>query len=239
MTKAIWSVLAMAMATGSMAAGQQTSIGSVTSIPGLELQPAMVMNAAQVKDDLFAGAEKFAQGASEVTEINLDPNTMSMIGRGSDVFMLSRDKDKDKDSSTAHKVNFIVIHSYKYDKPGMYNMDEFEAYSKKLTDGSWNCSIHVRSKTGSTDICSRAAGDHESNEMVILTAEPRELTFIHMSGKMSLNELSSMSRDATRLEPHGNQEINIRVVNPEPNAKMRLMAPEPPMLPAPPTTPSH
>jgi hypothetical protein len=109
----------------------------------------------------------------------------------------------------------------------MYSMDEFEAYSKKLTDGTWNCSIHVRSKTGSTDICSRAAADHESNEMVILTAEPRELTFIHMSGKMSLNELSNMSRDASRLDPH---------VNPEPLPKLRLIVPDPP---APPTTPAH
>ena len=236
MTKAMQVVLAMAMgsiAAGSMAA-QQTAIGSVANVPGLELQPAVVMNAAQVKDDLFAGAEKFAQGASEVTEINLDPNTMSMIGRGNDMFTFN--KDKDKDSSTAHKMNFVVIHSYKYDKPGMYSMDEFQAYSKKLTDGSWNCSIHVRSKDGSTDICSRAAADHESNEMVILTAEPRELTFIHMSGKMSLNELSGMSRDATRLEPHGNQEINIRV-NPEP--KVRIITPEPTTPPATPAAPGH
>jgi hypothetical protein len=127
-------------------------------------------------------------------------------------------------------MNFIVIHSYKYDKPGMYSMDDFEAYSKKLTDGTWNCSIHVRSKTGSTDICSRAAADHESNEMVILTAEPRELTFIHMSGKMPLSELSGMSRDATRLDTH---------VNPEPFPKVRLIVPDPPAPPTPPATPAH
>jgi hypothetical protein len=85
----------------------------------------------------------------------------------------------------------------------------------------------VRSKTGSTDICSRAAADHESNEMVILTAEPRELTFIHMSGKMSLNELSGMSKDATRLDPRA---------NPEPFPKLRLVVPDPP---APPALPVH
>lgn len=234
MTKAIQLVLAIAVATGSMAA-QQAAIGSVANVPGLELQTAMMMNAAQVKDDLFAGAQKFAQGASEVTEINLDPSTMSMIGRGGDMFMFN--KDKGQDSSPAHKMNFIVIHSYKYDKPGMYSMEEFEAYSKKLTDGSWNCSIHVRSKTGSTDICSRAAADHESNEMVILTAEPKELTFIHMSGKMSLNELNGMSGAATRLERHGNPDLSIIDVNPEP--KVKLIKPEPPPPPPMPVAPGH
>jgi hypothetical protein len=235
MTKAMQVALAMAMVAGPMANAQQTAMSSITGVPGLELQTVVAMNAAQVKDDLFAGAEKFAQGASEVTEINLDPNTMSMIGRGGDVFNFSKDKDKD---SSAHRMNFIVIHSYKYDKPGMYSMDEFEAYSKKLTDGTWNCSIHVRSKTGSTDICSRAAADHESNEMVILTAEPRELTFIHMSGKMSLNELSGMSRDATRLDTHVNPEPNIRVL--EPNFKaLRVTPPDPPTPPATPAAPVH
>jgi hypothetical protein len=222
MTKAMQAGFALATMVGLTAAAQQTAMSSIAGVPGLELQTVVAMNAAQVKDDLFAGAEKFAQGASEVTEINLDPNTMSMIGRGNDMFIFNKDKDKD---SNAHKMNFIVIHSYKYDKPGMYNMDDFLAYSKKLTDGTWNCSIHVRSKTGSTDICSRAAADHESNEMVILTAEPRELTFIHMSGKMSLNELSGMSKDATRLDPRA---------NPEPFPKLRLVVPDPPAPPAPP-----
>jgi Domain of unknown function (DUF4252) len=134
----------------------------------------------QVKDDLFAGAEKFAKDASEVTEVNLDPSTMGMVSHGG------------RDATLAQKMNFMVIHTYKYEKPGMYNMDDFEAYRKKLEDGSWTCSVRVRSKTASTDICSRVAADHETNEMVILTAAPRELTFIHMSGKMSLSDLNRL-----------------------------------------------
>jgi hypothetical protein len=74
--------------------------------------------------------------------------------------------------------------------------------------------------------------------MVILTAEPRELTFIHMSGKMSLNELSGMSRDATRLDTHVNPEPNIRVL--EPNFKaLRVTPPDPPTPPATPAAPVH
>ena len=64
---------------------------------------------------------------------------------------------------------------------------------KKLDDGSWNCSIHVRTKTSSTDICTRVSPDHQANEMVIIAAEPLELTFIHMRGRMSLDDLSKMS----------------------------------------------
>jgi hypothetical protein len=184
MTKTMLLALATMMATASMASGQETKSLIITNSSGLSLQTKVSTNSAPAKDDLFAGAEKFAQGASEVTEINLDPSTIGIIGRGAD--------SAGRGGALARKMNFLVVHTYKYDKPGMYNMDDFAAYSKKLTDGTWSCSIHVRTKGGSTDICSRLASDNETNEMVILTAEPKELTFIHISGRMSLNELQQL-----------------------------------------------
>lgn len=247
MTKTTQLVLAIVMIGGSAAAAQQlTSVAppappsvalhaNLTMLPEVpELRPQMNVTIgvhAQVKDDLFAGAEKFAQGASEVTEINLDPSTMGMIGHGP--FMM----DKGKDGGLASKMNFMVIHSYKYDKPGEYSMDEFEAYTKKLTDGTWNCSVHVRSKAGSTDICSRTAADHETNEMVILSAEPRELTLIHMSGKMSLNDLTRMSGEHGIKLPQAPMEFSEpkgMVLNPKPFPGPAPSAPATP--PAPPAS---
>jgi hypothetical protein len=187
MKKTMQWMLAMVMAAAPMANAQLIVMKSLVAAPDFSMQAENVSmaaaGAAQVKDDLFAGTEKFAQGASDVTEINLDPKMMGMIpgskGGGSDM---------------ARKMKFMVIHTYTYDKPGMYRMEDVEAYRKKLTDGTWSCSIHVREKDGSTDICSRTSTDHESSEMVILTAEPKELTFIHMSGNMSLDELGKMGK---------------------------------------------
>jgi len=43
------------------------------------------------------------------------------------------------------------------------------------------------------DICTRS-GDHgDSNEMVIMTAEPLELTFVHLRGRVSMSDLGKMS----------------------------------------------
>jgi hypothetical protein len=111
-----------------------------------------------------------------------------------------------------------VIHTYKYDKPGMYRMEDLDAYRKKLEDGTWNCAIHVRNASGATDICSRTAADNETNEMVILTAEPQKLTFIHLRGKMSLSELNDMSGSATHFRPN----VNL------PREPMQPMPPMPP-----------
>lgn len=174
-------MLAMGLLAGtaSMARAQ----GSVATPAVMTMQAedfARAAGGAQVKDDLFAGTEKFAKGATDVTEVNLDPKMMGMVPVGTGA------------AGLAKKMKFMVIHTYTYDKPGMYNMDDVEAYRKKLEDGTWSCAIHVKDKSGTTDICSRTAPDHEGSEMVILTAEPKELTFIHMSGNMSLDELQKM-----------------------------------------------
>ena len=138
----------------------------------------------QVKDDLFDGTEKFAKGASDVTSVNLGPDMLGMVsGRhGGDM---------------AHKMNFMIVRSYEYPKAGMYNPADLDVYRQKLRDGKWNCFVHTyESKVGRVDryMQSAAAEWGEGNEMVIMTAEPKELTFIHMSGKGSLADLGRMGR---------------------------------------------
>ncbi|HZL26649.1 MAG TPA: DUF4252 domain-containing protein, partial [Acidobacteriaceae bacterium] len=138
---------------------------------------AAVAGEAQVKDDLFAGTEKFAQGASEVNDVNLDKNMLGMVSKG-------------KGSGLAGKMDYVVVHSYTYDKPGMYRMEDVDVFRKKLTDGTWSCFVHTRDRSGSTDVCKKS--DDNATELVVITAEPKELTFVHMRGNMSLGDLMKM-----------------------------------------------
>ncbi len=119
-----------------------------------------------VKDDLFAGTEKFAANASSVTEVDMDPNSLGMVN-GSN-------------ASRARRTILSVVHTYSYDKPGMYNMADVDAFRAKLNQGDWHCSVHTREmKTGeSTDVCQKHRTD-DLLESAIITVEPKELTFIH------------------------------------------------------------
>lgn len=120
----------------------------------------------QVKDDLFAGTEKFAAGASSVTQIEMDPDTLGLVDG--------------EHSPKARRTVLSVVHTYSYDKPGMYKMEDVEEFRKKLETGDWHCSVHVRElKSGeSTDVCNRHRTD-DLTETAIITAEPKSLTFIH------------------------------------------------------------
>ncbi len=119
-----------------------------------------------VHDDLFAGTEKFAKGASDVTEVSMDPDTLGMVGG--------------KDASRAHRMVLNVVRTYEYDKPGMYRIEDVEEFRKRLDSGDWHCSVHTRDlKRGEgTDICSKQRTDGLV-EQAIITVEPKELTFIH------------------------------------------------------------
>ncbi|MDP9052606.1 MAG: DUF4252 domain-containing protein [Acidobacteriota bacterium] len=203
-------VMALVSAAGAMANAQEV-VSQVTLRSNIEMQTdGSVVRVKQVKDDLFAGTEKFATGATDVTEINLDPKMMGMVHGGNS-------------GELAHKMRYMVIHTYAYDKPGMYKVEDVEAYRKKLEDGTWSCSVHVKEKSGTTDICSRTSSSNEGSEMVILTAEPKELTFIHMSGNMSLDELSHMGGPMGGGSHH--------------RAPMAPVAPVPPTPPTAPTAP--
>lgn len=161
-TKTMWgfALLVMASAT-TMAAVGQTS--------------------ATVKDDLFSGTEIFAKGATDVTEISMDPDTLGLVSG--------------KDGKKAHSMILNVVRTYEYDKAGMYRIEDVDAFRNKLNTGEWHCSIHTRDlKNGeSTDVCNKRRAD-DLSETAIITVEPKELTFIHTIRKKgnSESELSGL-----------------------------------------------
>jgi len=128
-----------------------------------------------MKDDLFSGTEIFAKGASDVTEITMDPESLGLVGGNS--------------AKKAHSTILNVVRTYSYDKPGMYKIEDVEAFRNKLNTGEWHCSVHTRSlKTGeSTDICNKQRTDGLA-ESAIITVEPKELTFIHTIRKKGEGE---------------------------------------------------
>ena len=165
-------------------AAMQAQMQAQMLAQGAIMQAGMVnVGDPQVKDDLFDGTEKFAKGASDVTSVNLGPDMLGMVSgkHGGDM---------------AHKLNFMVVRSYEYPRAGMYNLADVDAYRQKLRSGNWNCFIHTTDSASgeSTDICNRPLPNNGGNEMVIMTVEPKELTFIHMSGKGSLADLGRMGK---------------------------------------------
>jgi hypothetical protein len=165
-------VLGVAASAGAQGVAPQGSYDLVTPRAAYHLaaMPAVAegqnSNDPAAKDDLFAGTDVFAKNAAHVTEITMDPDSLGLVG--------GPDKGK------AHTMVLNVVRTYEYDKPGMYNMADVDAFRNKLNSGEWHCSVHVRDlKTGEgQDICTRRRTDG-LKESAIISVEPKELTFIH------------------------------------------------------------
>jgi hypothetical protein len=140
---------------------------------------AKAQTSATVKDELFAGTEVFAKGASDVTEITMDPDTLGLVA--------GRDKQR------AHSMVLNVVRTYSYDKPGMYRIEDVDTFRNKLNTGDWHCSVHTREmkNASSTDVCNRRRTD-DLVETAIVTVEPKELTFIHTIRRRGEGEHSEM-----------------------------------------------
>jgi hypothetical protein len=152
---------------------------------------------APVKDDLFAGTEVFAKGASDVTEITMDPDTLGMVGG--------------KASTRAHNMVLNVVRTYSYDKPGMYRMEDVEAFRNKLNTGD------------STDVCNKRRSD-DLVESAIITVEPKELTFIHTIRKRGAGESETMPMSMPlSMEFDPDMRANALVARAEMQADMAVM----------------
>jgi Domain of unknown function (DUF4252) len=144
------------------------------------------MGGLQQKDDLFAGTDKFAAGAKSTTEVNLDKNMLAMVGKFVD------DGPAKSEAGLARKMDFVIVHAFEYESAGQYKMSDVEEFRKRLEDGGWSHIVKERSATESTDVCVKLDKDGQFSELVVITAEPKELTFVHLKGHMSMDDLTKV-----------------------------------------------
>ena len=142
----------------------------------------------QVQEDLFAGTEKFAKGAKSSTEVNLDKNMLAMAGK-----FMNDDGDGDKqEKDLARKMDFIVVREYEYAKPGEYNLADLAEFQKRLDAGGWSYVVKERTEHSSTSVCVRIDTEGQTTELIVIEAEPRALTFVHLKGHMTMRELTKI-----------------------------------------------
>ena len=157
---------------------------ALTIALALSASNALAAGAAQEKDTLFAGAEKFAAKAKSSTEVNLDKKLLGLASKfgGTD----SVDPDQ---MDLAKKMDFVIVRSYEYANAGDYKMADVEELSARLDSGGWSHVVKSRDKGESVDVCIKTDNENQISELVVISAEPKELTFVHLKGHLSMDQL--------------------------------------------------
>ena len=139
------------------------------------------------KDDLFQGTDQFSKNAKDVTEVNIDKKMMAMMGK------FGGDDDKDLSNLTS-KMDFVSVRSYEYEKPGQYKPADIEVFRQRLDGGDWSHVVKERSKDEQNDVWVRTDIQGQFSELVVISAEAAELTFVHLKGHMSVADLEHMGK---------------------------------------------
>jgi hypothetical protein len=135
------------------------------------------------------GIEKLASKASEVVDVSLDSQMLRLAGR----FLSNNDPDEAKVKSVVTGLKGIYVKSFEFEKEGEYAPSDLDEIRHQLRGPGWSRMVGVISKHGgdNAEIFMKLDNDHIGG-LVILCAEPKELTVVNIVGNISLDDLSAL-----------------------------------------------
>ena len=146
------------------------------------LAAAGVMAAQQVK--LPATLDKLASKAKEVTNVTLGPELMNLATK----FMDGRNRDEAEAKKIAGKLRGVYIRSYEFEGEGEYTEADYAEIRDQLKPPEWTNIVSSRSKKETSEIYM-----HRDGGMLILSAEPRELTVVNIVGNITAEDIEGLS----------------------------------------------
>ena len=134
---------------------------------------------------------RFAQAAVEHTEVNLDGPMLTMAAK-----VLSQDDpDQAKVRKLLSGITGIHIHTYEFDKPGQYSMAQVDALRSGLRGPEWSEIVQSTNVSGGEDthIYMKSAAGGGLRGLLIIDAEPKELTVVDIAGTIDLATVGALS----------------------------------------------
>ncbi len=138
------------------------------------------------------GLEKLASKAAEVVDVTLDG---PMLKLASKFIAADEDPDADKTLALIKDLKGIYVKSFEFDKEGEYSLQDVDAIRAQLHAPGWARIVGVHSKREheNTEVYLMNAGSEEAVQgLVIIAAEPKELTVVNIVGPIDLDKLSAL-----------------------------------------------
>lgn len=132
--------------------------------------------------------EKLAERAKETVDVTLD-QSMLQLASG---FLSKDDPDEVQTKKLVSKLKGVYVRSFEFDKEGEYSLADVQSLRQQLKAPGWSRIVGVKSKDENTEIYVLKNGDQFAG-LVVLSAEPKELTIVHIDGPISPEDLSHLS----------------------------------------------
>jgi len=128
----------------------------------------------------------FSATAAETVDVTLDGQMLRLAAK-----FLADDPDDKEVAQLVSGLSGIYVRSYTFDEKGSYTKADVERIRKQLGPG-WSRIVSSRSRDGEdVEIWVRSKNDKVAG-LVILAAEPNELTVVNLVGEIDIDKLSRL-----------------------------------------------
>lgn len=154
--------------------------------------------------------DKLAAKASETTEVTLNGRTLQLAAK----FM--NDEGDEEARNIVKKLKGIYVRSFEFDSPGQYSQADIESLRSQLKSPIWEKVVNVHSKRDgeNAEIYFKTDSGDQIAGLVVIAADPKELTIVHIDGPLDPNDLDKIGGDfgVPRLEtrPQSKPKAGIR-----------------------------
>lgn len=133
--------------------------------------------------------EKLGQSAREVVDITMDPGMLGFASR----FMNESKAGDAKAKNVLRGIKNLRVRSFEFDAEGAYSPSDVETLRHQMNAPGWSRMVQVQSKKDreNVDVFMRSSGGKISG-LVVLVAEPKELTIVDIEGTIRPEDIASL-----------------------------------------------
>lgn len=135
------------------------------------------------------GVEKLAAKAKETVEVNMEGPMLRWASK----FLSAEDPEERKAAKLVANLKGIYVRSFEFSEEGAYSTPEVEAFRAQFHSPEWQRVVGVRSEHDgdNVDVFFRLENDKMAG-IVIIAAEPKELTFVNIVGPLEVDQLADL-----------------------------------------------
>lgn len=136
-----------------------------------------------------ASIEKLSATAKESVEVTMDGPMLRWASK----FLSADDPDEEKAAKLIVNLKGIYVRSFEFDKDGAYSSAEVDSLRAQFHSPGWSKVVGVRSEHDgdNVDVFFKLENDKMAG-IVIIAAEPRELTYVNIVGPLEIDQLADL-----------------------------------------------
>lgn len=140
-----------------------------------------------------ASLDKLAEKAEETVDVTLDGTLLKLAGR----FLSGHDGDASATKKMLDGLTSITVRSYEFSHDGEYDKADLDAIRAQVKGPQWARIVGVRSTKGgdNVDVYFKDGGNGNLGGIVVVCAEPRELTIVSVVGTIDPSQLAGLGGD--------------------------------------------